>query len=208
MRRIRWALPFVVLSLMLWLGSTRWVVPAQERPGESPAAVTVDEALHRKCKLAFTPGSTLADVTDFLRKMLKAPVVLDLAALDRLGITPEANVELEIEGVRLTTALKLLLDQVGLTYHVVPEDNLLILTDVDGAEDRYDHILAELKALHRDLHDLQDTVDEMFDTLAPIEPPATIQKPTIVEEIPIEVKQGESSPPAKHDPPPARARPG
>ena len=39
--------------------------------------------------------------------------MLDLAALDRQGVEPDEAVQLELEGVRLKTGLKLLLDQVG-----------------------------------------------------------------------------------------------
>ena len=65
----------------------------------------------------------------------------------------------------MKTGLKLLLDQVGLTYRVVAEDNLLIITDKEGSEDPADLILSELRALHRDLHAVQDAVDEIRDVL-------------------------------------------
>ena len=54
-----------------------------------------------------------------------------------------------------------MLDQVGLTYRVVAEDNLLILTDKEGSEDPVERMIAEVRELHRDVHDLQDTIDEM-----------------------------------------------
>ena len=40
-------------------------------------------------------------------------VMLDIAALGRQDIEPEETVQLELEGVRLKTGLKLLLDQAG-----------------------------------------------------------------------------------------------
>src|SRR5262249_51683347 len=84
-------------------------------------------------------------------------------ALDRLELTHEATVQLELRSVRLKTGLKLLLDQLGLTYRVIPEDNLLVLTDTEGSEEPLDRVLSELKALHRDLHALQDAMDELLD---------------------------------------------
>ena len=59
-------------------------------------------------------------------------MVLDLAALDRKSAKPDDTVQLELDGVRLKTGLKLLLDQVGLTFRVVAEDNLMIITDQEG----------------------------------------------------------------------------
>ena len=120
-----------------------------------------------------------------LKDTLKGAVVLDLAALDRKSVEPESTVQLELEGVRLKTGLKLLLDQVGLTYHVVAEDNLMIITDQEGSEDPADRIWAELRALHRDLHAVQDAVDDLGDYLGVQggEGPR-VRKPTIIEEMP------------------------
>ena len=73
-------------------------------------------------------------------------MVLDLAALDRKSVEPETPVQLELDGARLKTGLKLLLDQVGLTYHVIAEDNLMIITDQEGSEDPAEKIWAELRA--------------------------------------------------------------
>ncbi len=113
------------------------------------------------------------------------PVVLDLAALGRQDVDADDTVQLELDGVRLKTGLKLLLDQVGLTYHVVAEDNLLIITDRQGSEDPLDRIWAELRTLHRDIHDIQDAVDEISDSFyKDADEGPRVRKPTIIEEKP------------------------
>jgi hypothetical protein len=124
--------------------------------------------------------------------------VLDLAALRRQGVGPEDRVQLELDGVRLKTGLKLLLDQVSLTYQVAAEDNLLIITDHQGAEDPLDRIWAELRALHRDVHDVQDALDELSDLVAgePGEGPR-VHKPTIIEEMPEEDRSKPGDPRGK-----------
>jgi hypothetical protein len=178
------------------------------------ATVSVQDALLRPFSFPFAKPTALADVCEHLRRALKAPVVLDLAALDRLELDPEDPVQLQLEGVRLKVGLKLLLDQVGLTFQVVPEDNLLILTDTQGSTDPIDRVLSEIKALHRDVHDLQDSVDDILAALAPETEGggARMRKPTIIEEVPGEAKPGE-----KPEPPPqnqkgatdrTRTRPG
>ena len=112
-------------------------------------------------------------------------VVLDLAALERQDVDADDTVQLELDGVRLKTGLKLLLDQVGLTYHVVAEDNLLIITDRQGSEDPLDRIWAELRTLHRDIHQIQDAVDELSDSLyMDADEGPRVRKPTIIEEKP------------------------
>lgn len=163
----------------------------------APASASLQEALIRPFPLPFVRETSLEQVTDHLRKQLRIPVVLDQAALKRLDLTPDAKVKLQLEGVRLKTCLQLLLDQVGMTYRIVPEDNLLILTDREGAEDANERIFAELKELHRDVHDLQDTVDDLVRGLPGAEPGPELKKPTIIEEAP-----------EKHGDAPARVRSG
>jgi hypothetical protein len=117
-----------------------------------------------------------------------------LAALDRKELKPEDTVKLELRGVRLKTGLKLLLDQVGLTYRVVAEDNLLVLTDKEGAEDPVERVAAELHELHRDIHEIQDGVDELREALGlSATEGARVRKPTIIEEMP-------ENPELKHPP--------
>ncbi len=154
-------------------------------PKNSPGAVALQEALLRPYRFPFARPTSLEQVCSHLRDTLKGAVVLDLAALDRKSVEPNSTVQLELEGVRLKTGLKLLLDQVGLTYRVVAEDNLMIITDHEGSEDPADRIWAELRALHRDLHAVQDAVDDLGDYLGVQggEGPH-VRKPTIIEEMP------------------------
>ncbi len=177
MKFARWAL--VALAVAVGgFASARWTLLAQDRArgqararGEAPgprvvrdeAGPSIQEALLRPVDLPFAGETTLEEVRDHLARTLGGPVVLDRAALDRLELTPEDTVQLDLKGVRLKVGLKLLLDQVGLTYRVVPEDNLLILTDPEGSDDPAQRALAEVKAMHREMHDLQDAVDDLRD---------------------------------------------
>jgi hypothetical protein len=158
--------------------------PVQSGTGAARAA-SLQDALLRRFMFPFSRPTSLEQVCAYLKRTLKAPVILDLAALERQDVKPEDTVQLEIDGVRLKTGLKLLLDQVGLTYRVVPEDNLLVITDREGSEDPADRIWAELRALHRDLHDVQDAIDELRDYLGDEgSGAAKVRKPTIIEETP------------------------
>ena len=155
-------------------------------PGHARPAVCArcKTALLRPYRFPFARPTPLIQVCAHLKETLKAAVVLDLAALDRQDVEPEDPVQLDIEGVRLKTGLKLLLDQVGLTYRVVAEDNLMIITDREGSDDPMERILAELKALHRDVHSLQDEVDELRDFVGDEREVGRVRKPTIIEEMP------------------------
>jgi hypothetical protein len=166
---MRWG--WVVLGFVGGLASSAsWSLRAQERGLEKVevprnVAPSVQDALLKPLDLPFGEEATLEEVRRYLARTLEAPVVLDLAALDRLDLDPEDTVQLDLKGVRLKVGLKLLLDQVGLTYKVVPEDNLLILTDPESTEDASVRTLGEVKALHREMHDLQDAVDDLRDLL-------------------------------------------
>jgi len=158
---------------------------ARDASRGSTKAATLQDALLRPYRFPFTRPTPLEQVCAHLRQTLNAPVVLDLAALDRQNVEPQDSVQLELEGVRLKTGLKLLLDQLGLTYRVVAEDNLMIITDTAGSEDPNDRIVSELRALHRDLHELQDAVDELRDYLGDEAGKGPrVRKPTIIEEMP------------------------
>ena len=161
----------------------------------------------RPFRFSFDRPTSLAEVCLRLKQTLGVPVVLDLAALGRQDVDPDDTVQLELDGVRLKTGLKLLLDQVGLTYHVVPEDNLLIITDREGSEDPLDRIWTELRTLHRDLHDVQDAVDELTDSLYGDQVEgARVRKPTIIEEKP-ERGPFDPEPPAGYAEEPGGPRP-
>jgi hypothetical protein len=152
---------------------------------ESSAVLSLQDALVRPYRFSFSRATSLEEVCTHLRQTLKAAVVLDVAALDRQKVEPGDSVVLELDGVRLKTGLKLLLDQVGLTYRIVPEDNLMIITDREGSEDPIERVLSELRALHRDLHDVQDSLDELRDYLGDEgELGPRVRKPTIIEEMP------------------------
>jgi hypothetical protein len=158
--------------------------PVSREPSRS-GATTVQDVLLRPFHFSFARPTSLAQVCIQLKESLGVPVVLDIAALGRQDVDPDDTVQLELDGVRLKTGLKLLLDQVGLTYHVVPEDNLLIITDREGSDDPLDRIWTELRTLHRDLHEVQDAVDELTDALyGDKEDGPRVRKPTIIEEKP------------------------
>jgi hypothetical protein len=169
---------------------------------ESGGAATLQDALLRPYRFPFSRPTPLEEVCKHLKQTLRAAVVLDLAALDRQKVEPGDSVQLDLEGVRLKTGLKLLLDQVGLTYRIVAEDNLMIITDREGTEDPSERIWSELRALHRDLHELQDTVDELRDYLGDEggEGPR-VRKPTIIQEMPENSEEKPGNPAVKPENP-------
>lgn len=178
------------------LAASRIPLHAQKPPQEAePAAPagpagaatnggrpSLQEALVRPYNFDFARPTTLEEVARRLSADLGGEVVLDIAALERLDVKKDDTVELALKSARLKTGLKLLLDQVDMTYRTVPEDNLLILTDVEGSEDPLDRVWTELTSMHRELHDVQDALDDLLD----LQESGGLQfrQPTIIEELP------------------------
>jgi hypothetical protein len=169
------------------------LVPKNATNG-AEASCSVQDALVKPFHLPFGDPTRLDEVCRYLRRTLNAPVVLDLAALARRNVRQEDTVQLELQGVRLKTGLKLLLDQVGLTYRVVAEDNLLIVTDNQGADDPMKRVEAEVHEVHRDLHNVQDALDEVRSVLGLDDEGAKVRKPTIIEEMPQESIEEKAEP--------------
>jgi hypothetical protein len=171
----------------------RFVRPLRPQPATS---ISIQDALLVPCDIEYAADTTLERIAADLHQLVGGPVVLDPAALKRQKLTPQSTLGLKVAGVRLKVALKLLLEQAGLAYRVEAEDNLLLITDQQGTGESTDRILTELRDLHRDLHDVQDAVEELYQSLAPAE--GEMRKPTIIEEVPDDKKPK----------PPARTRPG
>lgn len=149
--------------------SGRWTLMAQDRPGRAAvtplakSAGSVQDAMLKAMDLPFGEQTSLEDVRKFLAKALNAQVVFDRGAMDRLELVATDTVQLDLKGVRLKVGLKLLLDQVGMDFRVVAEDNLLILTDPADSGDPMARTLQEIKAIHREMHDIQDAFDDLRD---------------------------------------------
>ncbi len=166
--------PALVLVMTMAVVAGAWLAaygPSHAQEGQPGRATgNVSDAMLQPLRLPFNEGKSLEEVAAYLRKELRANVILDLAALDRHQLKPTNHVRIDLDGVRLKTGLKLLLDQVGLTTRVIPEDNLLIITDKAESDEPIDRLREEVKALHRDLHTLQDDVREIRDILTvPVE---------------------------------------
>ena len=135
-------------------------------PVSAKGSISLVEAMLAPSDLPFQEPTTLEHVEAYLRKLLGAPVVIDRAALARKDLTSDSTVRIDrLKGVRLKTALRLLLEPVGLVARVLPDDHLVLLTDHDGSEDPIDRVLAELKTIHRELHDVQDSLDDVYDSV-------------------------------------------
>jgi hypothetical protein len=74
----------------------------------------------------------LKDALDFIKDRHGIPIVLKTRKLQDVGINPDTPVSKELKGIRLRSALNLILDDFDLTYIV--KDDVLQITTPDDAQ--------------------------------------------------------------------------
>jgi RNA polymerase sigma factor (sigma-70 family) len=89
------------------------------------------EALERTTRIDFV-DEPLADAISFLKELHGIQILVDQAALDELGISTDATVNLQVSDISLRSALKHLLRNLGLTYTV--RDEVMLITTPEANE--------------------------------------------------------------------------
>ncbi|MDZ4784178.1 MAG: VWA domain-containing protein, partial [Planctomycetia bacterium] len=127
--------PIIYPDADVWLRLTK----AREKYKEvdlasnSPSEERIFSALNEETSLQFTE-SPLSDVITYIKERHKIPIQLDTAALDTAGVTTDSPVTIDVEGISLKSALRLMLKSIELTYTV--RDEVLLITtpeEVDSA---------------------------------------------------------------------------
>ena len=104
---------------------------AIELTGNNAAERRIYKALNDDTELKFI-DEPLENVVDILKQKHSIPIVIDLRALDDLGLTPDIPVTKNLESVSLRSGLRLLLQDLDLTYMI--KDEVLQITTPDAAE--------------------------------------------------------------------------
>ncbi|HEX4413065.1 MAG TPA: STN domain-containing protein [Lacipirellulaceae bacterium] len=77
-------------------------------------------------------NTPLKDIAEQLATDYEIPIQLDKAAMDEIGVNAEQPVDINLHGVSLQSALKIMLKNIQLTY--VIRDEVLFITSPDAAE--------------------------------------------------------------------------
>jgi general secretion pathway protein D len=130
-------------------------------PQPSEAEKFATAALDRKVTVDFTE-TPLADVVDYLQAVIgnQTSIQLDLRALEDAGVGADTPVTRHVKDVKLRTALRLLLDDLDLTY-LIRDDVMLITT-----KDKYDTELLTRT------YPIGDLIERKPATAAPVAPAA------------------------------------
>jgi hypothetical protein len=107
-----------------------------EQPVRQPGAEIrpkIDEVLSRRMDLLATE-SPLKEVLARLSEQTGIPFHMNVKSLNDAGINPDTPITVQLRGLRLSTLLGLLLDELDLTY--IDQDELILITTPDDAESR------------------------------------------------------------------------
>lgn len=94
---------------------------------KAPEVLAIEAKLNEPIELNFEQEQPLGEVLNYLASYTGLNITPDQRALGEEGLTLNTPVSLKAKDVKLKTALKLLLQPLGLTYKV--EDNVLLITN-------------------------------------------------------------------------------
>lgn len=78
------------------------------------------------------------EVMNALQEAYNLPIVIDLAALEEVAITPETKVTVDLRNISLRSALKMILKQPDLTdLTFIVDDEILLITTKEVADQQY-----------------------------------------------------------------------
>lgn len=128
------------------------------------SVVNIRKALRQPLKDAGIDYSELPleEAVGQLQEEYGIPIKLDTAALDDIGVQPDKPVTVNLHGISLRAALRLMLKELGLTY--VIKDEVLMITTPDEAE-------KQLRTCVYDVRDLRELtkvggLKKLVDTIA------------------------------------------
>ncbi len=99
----------------------------------NPAEKKIQKELGEPTTIDFI-DTPLEDVLNYLEDLHEIEIELDLRALDDLGIDSGSPINRSLQGIALRSALRLMLDDLDLTYII--DNEVLIITSVEEAETR------------------------------------------------------------------------
>jgi hypothetical protein len=94
---------------------------------------TLEDVLQQRVEFEFVE-TPLVDVIAFIGIQHEIGILLKGKELEEAGIAPDEPVTKSLKGVRLSTALDLMLDELDLTYVEVEGEMLLVITTPEDAE--------------------------------------------------------------------------
>jgi hypothetical protein len=124
------------------------VLAAAEAEEPNPKNLALLKELDEPWEMAFSKPTPLQEVLKYIKTTIKKsgrpplPIYIDPKALSEEGMTLESPVVIDLEGVPLKTALRLVLKQLGLAYCV--RDGVVVISSPDGIREELTEAASEL----------------------------------------------------------------
>jgi hypothetical protein len=152
---------------------------AAEKKAEEPAAEcplrvgreAIEKALAEPTELEFVE-TPLSDVVEFLQNKHRITIQFNKKALDDVGIGSDTPITKSLVGITLRSALRLMLQELDLTYII--DNEVLLITTPENANNR---LFAEVYDVS-DLVTCRDEKDEAWEDYGPLIEAITTIRPT------------------------------
>jgi RNA polymerase sigma factor (sigma-70 family) len=107
----------------------------------------------------------LSDVLQIIKEELNGEVWIDRVALDEQGMTTDMPVSVQLEGLPLKSALRLMLRNHGLAF--VVKDNVLVITTMSRAAQMLEAHVYDVKAIVESAEELEALAEAIQETVRP-----------------------------------------
>jgi RNA polymerase sigma factor (sigma-70 family) len=124
------------------------VLAAAAAEQQNPKNGALVQELDQPWEMSFSKPTPLQDVLKYIKTTVKKsgrtplPIYVDPKALKEEGLTLASPVVMDLEGVPLKTALRLMLKQLGLAYCV--RDGVVIISSLDGIREELTEAASEI----------------------------------------------------------------
>lgn len=174
------------LLLVAFLALMPYAVSAQETTKPIPVYLPAPTDAERELLSLFDQRTELAfadvpirDVMEFVRDKHKANIVLDAFELHEAGIDESTPITIELSGITLRTAFRLILEPLGLTW-IIRDEVILITTQSKIDTELFTRIypVADLAESAEELEVLAHTIEQgtngRWITLLPVTVPPQV----------------------------------
>lgn len=146
----------LILSVLVSSLVIMFSLEAVDGAPPSPPEQRIQKALGERTDLSFI-DVPLTDAIQFLEDRHQISIIFETAALQDQGVDPSSPVTLELSGITLRSALKLMLQPLQLTYIV--EDEVMKITTLERANETLVTRVYPVRDLADDYEELQSVIE-------------------------------------------------
>ncbi|MCA9247246.1 MAG: hypothetical protein KDA42_09035 [Planctomycetales bacterium] len=142
-------------------------------PFDDETPERIEQKLSEMTHLDFLE-TPLGEVAEFVAELHHVPVLLDVRALENAGLSTTTPVTIKLKGVSLRSALRLMLRELDLTYHI--RDEVLLFStpeEVCEATTTVLYPVVDILPVGSDTQDIPERMEDLIDTIITTVQPST-----------------------------------